>query len=213
MRVKQIRAHIDQNEDVFRSTRQHLITLLGPISLLVGAVVVNLVILLQFGWLPGLVDVVMLVLLIAAAGNYLINYLVYRSVEFVLTSRRIIGSSGVLTYKSREIPLERISEVSLRVTLFQRLFKVGSLTIASVGDENYITFDNLPDPVTIRSAINAAVEARRHRGDTGSNQSNSANPSDMSPIEQIARLGDLFARGLITRDEFEVAKAQLLRKI
>ena len=216
MGKKHMRARIESGEEVAYSGRPHGVVLLVPMAAMFLLAIADAVMLWRYSWLGVLIKLAGLVLLVLAGLNYVARYLAWRSIEFVVTSRRVISASGVLTYHSREIPLDRISEISATATLAQRMLRIGTLTISSTGDDPNLVLKYIFDPVQVRGIINQAIEARRVRVELGTTQSFAvpASPSDGShPLEQLSRLGDLYSRGLISREEFEVAKAELLRRI
>ncbi len=211
-----MRARIEDGETVAYSARPHGVVLWAPMALMFLVAIGDGVMIFRYSWLGVLIKLVGLLLLIVAGLNYVARFLAWRNVEFVVTSRRVISASGVLTYHSREIPLDRISEISASATLWQRLLRVGTLAIAAAGDDPDLVLRYLYDPVKVRSVLNGAIEARRTRIESGTTQSFAAVSSQASaehPIEQLSRLGELYSRGLITRGEFEAAKAELLKRI
>src|SRR5262245_28126756 len=67
------------------------------------------------------------VLLAAVAGRVLR----WATTHFVLTTDRLIFRSGVVAKFGREIPLERINDVTFSQSLFERLVGVGDLLLES----------------------------------------------------------------------------------
>ena len=59
----------------------------------------------------------------------------WRTTHFVVTTRRVLVRSGLLTRRGLDIPLNRITGVEFRQSLFERLLGVGTLVIESPSDE------------------------------------------------------------------------------
>lgn len=208
------RIHVDTGEEVILETRPHFLLVAPAFALFIAAVLISTLAIFVYSGLPSIVKLVLLVLLGASIANFVARYLQWKSIEFVVTPRRVFYCSGVLSVRSAEVPLERISEIKTSANLFERTVGVGSLRISSSGDDSEIDQRLLPVPSRIRNAINSAAEARRRSIDSQRTASGTViQQLPASPIEQIAQLGELFSKGLITRDEFESAKAELLKRI
>ncbi len=210
----QSRIHIDTGEEVILETRPHFLLVLPALLLvLLGAIAATLFIF-SYPWVPAIVKIGLILLLVIAIVNFVARYLQWKSIEFIVTPRRVFYCSGVLSVRSAEVPLERISEIKTSANLFERTVGIGSLRISSSGDDSEIDQRMLPNPSGVRNAINRAAEVRRKSIDAQKTLPTTVIQSaPASPIEQIAQLGDLFGKGLVTRDEFESAKAELLKRI
>lgn len=209
-----VRLHNDTGEEVILETRPHFLYIFGSVALLILAVVVATSGVFIYPWLPRLLKLGLVLLVLVSMVNFGARYLQWKSIDFVVTPRRVFYCSGVLSVRSAEVPLERISEIKTSANLFERTLGVGSLRISSSGDDSDIDQKMLPNPGDVRNAINRAAETRRKSLDfQKSDKGPGTQPLPLSPIEQIAQLGELFGKGLLTRDEFENAKADLLRRI
>lgn len=135
----------------------------------------------------------------AVAG---LSMLRWKFTEFVLTNERIIARAGVVAKMSREIPLERVNDVTVHQSVLDRLLGSGSITLESAGEYGQTTFDDIGGPIEVQKRIYEAAEARR--GLAGAPQ-----PTG-SVADEIAKLADLHARGAITDTEFEASKRKLL---
>jgi uncharacterized membrane protein YdbT with pleckstrin-like domain len=183
-------------EEVVLDVRPHAWGLVPPalVSLLAvtGAVVAGV---------AGVPTVVLAVCL----GWLLRRYLRWMTTSFVLTTDRLIHRSGVLARRRREIPLDQLSDIGCRQRLLGRLVGIGDLTVESAGRDSLEAFTGLPHPEEIQDEIHAQLEANRDR--------RSNRPPEASIPEQIDQLADLARRGILTREEFEAKKAQLLDRL
>ena len=56
-------------------------------------------------------------------------YLRWRTTHYVVTTHRLLWRSGVLSRTGRDIGLSRITDVSYRQTLWQRVIRSGTVTL------------------------------------------------------------------------------------
>lgn len=125
---------------------------------------------------------------------------------YVLTSERLIRRSGVLARRGLEIPLERINDIQFSQTILERVLRSGDLLIESAGEHGQSRFRDIPDPEGFQSLIYHVRESRTR--DLGGG---SAEPVD--GVTKLQRLADLLKDGLISQEEFDAKKQQLLDEI
>ena len=69
------------------------------------------------------------VLLVLSLLWLLVRYLKWSTTNFVLTTDRLIDRSGVLSKHGHEIPLERVNDIAVSQTLFERIIGAGDVMI------------------------------------------------------------------------------------
>ncbi len=134
-------------------------------------------------------------------------YRQWANTHFVVTSRRVIYRSGVISKSGIEIPLDRISNVLFHQRLFERALGAGDLTIESAGESGQQKFANVRKPDAVQNEINYAIEAQRTNRMTPQSVS-----GDSIPV-QIEKLAELRDSGAITQAEYAASKADLLKKL
>ena len=147
----------------------------------------------------------------------------WRSTNFVVTSERCIYRSGVLRKTGIEIPLDRISTVFFSQNLFERILHAGDLGIESAGEGSRQNFSDITNPVEVQNTIYQQMEGNENRkyDRIGSEARQAAAGIAQTPppqqstqvitvAEQLEKLADLHQRGVITAEQFEAQKAQLL---
>jgi uncharacterized membrane protein YdbT with pleckstrin-like domain len=139
---------------------------------------------------------------------FLVKLAEWRTTHFVLTTDRLIVRSGVLSKQSREIPLERINDLSYHQTLFERLVSAGDLVIESAGERGQDTFSRIPHPERVEQLIYAEIESNRQR--TSGVHIEQQGPSIPNQIAELAKLRDL---GVVTDAEFQAKKTELLSRM
>src|SRR5262249_4295515 len=149
-----------------------------------------------------------------------LEYLQWRMTYFVVTSRRVIYRSGVISKRGVEIPLERINNINFHQRLIDRIIGAGDLDIESAGKDGQSHFDFIRHPDGGQHEIYRPTEAR-NKPKAMAQPAPGAAPSPPSPpsppsanvpeqIEQLARLRDA---GHITVAEYEAKKAELLGRM
>jgi uncharacterized membrane protein YdbT with pleckstrin-like domain len=73
-----------------------------------------------------------------------IPFIRWFTTHFVITNRRIMFRTGVLTRQGIDIPMARINSVQFRHGLVDRMFKTGTLIIESASDDP-LEFDDIPN--------------------------------------------------------------------
>ncbi len=85
----------------------------------------------------------------------------WRSRLLVITTNRVIYRWGVVRRTGREIPLERVQDVTYHQTLLERLVGAGSLTIESAGASGQEPFPDIRHPAEMQSLINRLMSGDR----------------------------------------------------
>jgi uncharacterized membrane protein YdbT with pleckstrin-like domain len=137
-----------------------------------------------------------------------VKFAEWRTTHFVLTSDRLIVRSGVLSKQGREIPLERINDLSYHQSLFERLVGAGDLMIESAGERGQDTFPRIPHPERAQQLVYTEIENNRQRiSGTHVEQQEASIP------DQIAELAKLRDQGVVSDAEFQAKKAELLGRM
>jgi uncharacterized membrane protein YdbT with pleckstrin-like domain len=78
--------------------------------------------------------------------------------KYTITNRRVFVRHGLVSVNEQTARLERVQDVTLRQTLFDRLFGVGKLDIDTAGSEGgALEFKALAQPTQVREVLDAAV--------------------------------------------------------
>ena len=197
------RKFLNDGEDIVLDLHPHWWYFVKPVSTLV-------LLLVGVGFAYN-IDYLPLVLLGLAALNLLWlgwRYLTWVTNNFVLTTDRLIDRQGVLAKHVREIPLERINDLSINQSFFERIIGAGDVMVESAGERGQEPFADLPKPQHVQNAIYAEME----RSQTRSAQ-RASGPAQLSVPEQIEKLDELRQRGVISQAEFDAKKAQLLDRM
>jgi uncharacterized membrane protein YdbT with pleckstrin-like domain len=133
---------LHEREHQVITVRMHPAVLLSPVAIalagLIAAVVLNGTILKDLHFIMMLVWVGWLILFLRAlwlAATWSIEY-------FVVTSQRMILTSGLLTRKVAMMPLNKVTDMSFQRSLGGRLFGYGEFILESAGQDQALR--NIP---------------------------------------------------------------------
>jgi uncharacterized membrane protein YdbT with pleckstrin-like domain len=161
----------------------------------------------------------LLLVILGLAGWALVRLINWRSVEFVVTTDRVIFRSGVFAKHGIEIPLARVNNVNFSQGLLERLVGAGNLMIESGGEDGQSHFTDVREPQQIQRIIHEQIEQYRQRRMTdavppppapAAYRAAPAAPGPASVADEIAKLETLYQKGTITQAQFEAQKQKLL---
>jgi uncharacterized membrane protein YdbT with pleckstrin-like domain len=220
---------LSEDEELIYDLRPHWLTLVVPtlITLAVVVAVGAAWVVLPAGDLQQpaqlAVGVLGVVVLLATVVGRVLRW---ATTHLVLTTERLIFRSGVVAKFGREIPLERINDVTFSQSLFERLIGAGDLLIESAGEQGQSRFSNIRDPEAVQLELYRQMEANdRRRAGYATTQPHHpvAHPAAdrtpvpptraPSPLDDLERLADLRDRGAVTEEEFQRMKRELLDRM
>lgn len=91
----------------------------------------------------------------AYIGNVVKRVAGFKNVEYVFTDKRIILRSGLIGINLDSLYYSSITNVEVKVGLYDRMFKVGDIYL-SVGEKKHI-IDDIPNPYVYGAKIQALV--------------------------------------------------------
>jgi uncharacterized membrane protein YdbT with pleckstrin-like domain len=97
----------------------------------------------------------------------LLPVLVWRTTVYELTNRRMRLRDGILTRNGRDIPLSRITDVSFRKGVLDRLLGCGTLVVESAGEHGELSLTEIPHVEQVSSLLFQLVEDERQSVDRG----------------------------------------------
>jgi uncharacterized membrane protein YdbT with pleckstrin-like domain len=133
---------------------------------------------------------------------------VRRANDFVLTNHRLIQEVGILSRRSIDSRLDKVNNVEHRQSLWGRLLDYGDVEIDTASERGETVFHNVGHPLAFKNAIQAAAEQYRSAG-----RMPLAAPAGPSGAERMRQLKTLLDDGLISRDEYEAKRQELLTQL
>ena len=165
--------------------------------------VMALTVLAQFdGWKETVAIYLMIGALVVSAAWLVVKMVQWRTTYFVVTSHRVIYRQGVLARSGVEIPIERMSNVNFKQTIFERLIGAGDLIIESSGRDGQQKFSDIQNPEEVQNIVHAALQSRESQSGGNDVQGDVAT--------QLEKLEGLRQRGTLSAEEFIEQKRRLL---
>ena len=83
--------------------------------------------------------------------------------KYTITNRRVFVRHGLVSIQEQTARLERVQDITLHQTLFDRMFGVGRLQIDTAGSSGgALEFKALLEPTEVREVLESAVRAEQH---------------------------------------------------
>ena len=186
-----------------------------------GLVVVLLLIMtsaVSTDWLSDVLWFITVIALIVWVVNTIYQFVQWRTTQFAVTDQRVAYQSGVIRRSGVSIPLNRVNNVNFDQSMIARMLNNGIVIVESAGETGDSVFENIPDPESVRSLIFGQVEA----DETADSERDAAalarilkeqnvdGPAAQSAQDRLKELEGLHAQGLVSDDEFEVKRKQIL---
>ena len=153
------------------------------------------------------ISIATVVAALVIAAVILFKNMVLRSNEHVLTNRRMIQQTGILNKRSMDAPLDKVNNVEHWQTVWGRMLGYGDVEIDTASEHGATRFRDIRRPLEFKSAIVAATEDYRSR------RFAPVPPVTPSGADRIRQLKALLDDGLISAEEFEAKRQQLLKEI
>lgn len=199
---------LGENEKVLRETHQHWFVLFGKILLeLLLIVLIVGGIFVAYPFYP--MAIYGLILVLVPVIGILNDVIVWRNKAYIVTTHRVIQTSGVFSKDVIDSSLEKVNDVKLSQSFLGRLFDFGDIEILTASELGVNLFHQIADPVGFKTAM---LNAKERLGFDNEYRTE-GHPVNVDIPALIARLDDLRKRGIITELEFQQKKAELLAKI
>lgn len=200
---------LGEREQIVLVTRQHWLVLAEAIIaealLLIGIIALVTLVLTTWVVSPLVALGYLLVLLPILALTR--DVLAWANRKYVVTTRRVIQISGVVNKNVLDSSLEKVNDVRLEQSAFGRLLGYGDVEILTASELGSNRFSRIADPIRFKTAmLNAKERLERETVVTPA-----AGGRDVPSL--IAALDILRQQGVLTEEEFNRKKAELLAKL
>ena len=168
------------------------------------------------GWLAIVVAVV-------PAAEVIRILLDWLNERYIITNRRVMEVRGTINKNVRDSALEKVNDVELNQSIVGRLLGYGTVEIITGSDIGVNEFRRISNPVRFkREMLNAKEQYRRSGLDldeemvparAASASSQAGDPSKGDIPDLIAELDELRQKGIISEEEFQAKKTELLDRL
>jgi uncharacterized membrane protein YdbT with pleckstrin-like domain len=179
-----------------------LLEIVLVIAILVAASLGAILLINPFFWVG-------LVLLIIPAISMMRDILKWNNHKYVVTNRRLIQVFGVFNKNVTDSSLEKVNDVKMDQSFFGRIFGYGDIEILTASELGVNRFTMIGNPVRFKTAmLNAKVQLESGALDRGQLQ-----PKQPDIPTMIAQLAALREKGIVSEEEFQKKKADLLSRL
>jgi uncharacterized membrane protein YdbT with pleckstrin-like domain len=130
--IEYVQQQLGASERILYTERHHWVFFVAEMIkwILFAAVLLALIILLRVWWLPdaGWVWWLLLIFLVPAA-RIAWGFLSWRVNVYVLTNRRVIESTGVLSKRVADSSLEKLTDIVLKQSIIGRMLHYGDIVV------------------------------------------------------------------------------------
>lgn len=134
---------LSDDETVVLDTHPHWKTLVFPTLALLATC-------LAAGFLLAVVDddigryVILGVAALLVILFFVVPFLRWRTTLFVITTKRVVVRSGILSRTGRDVPLSRVNDVTFSHNLLERMLRCGTLVVESAGERGQVQLTEVP---------------------------------------------------------------------
>jgi uncharacterized membrane protein YdbT with pleckstrin-like domain len=134
----------------------------GRMAILVPGVLLTILALVVCLWAGFSALVTIVVVAIVALVTIVWAFLETIRWKYTITNRRVFVRHGLVSIHEQTARLERVQDITLHQTLFDRMFGVGKLLIDTAGSSGgALEFKALVEPTRVREVLDDAVRAER----------------------------------------------------
>lgn len=201
-------------EGIVFKTRQHWLVVLPTIlinSLLSLLIVVGSVFLVSR---LGPWALIALLLLVFPLGKLDLDLLNWWNEVYVVTNRRVIQLEGIINKHSIDSSLEKVNDVVLEQSALGRLLNYGNVQILTASEIGVNLFERVARPVRFKTEmLNQKEGLSRLESFRAEAERVKEAPSAREIPGLIAELDELRQKGVITEEEFQREKGELLEEL
>lgn len=204
---------LGQNEALVLITRQSWVVLVREaiVDFVVALIFIIITVFAQtltfvqpFGWLLGL-------LILFPAGRFVYRFLQWANEEYIVTNRRVIQINGLVNKNVIDSSLEKVNDVRMTQSVLGRLFNYGDVEILTASELGSNLFQRIGDPIGFKTAMLNEKEKLGFAENAAIPPPAAPKPLDIPSL--IASLSAMRKEGMITEEEYEKKKAELLARM
>ena len=210
---------LGDNEQILYSTRQHWFVFVRSILLesvvLVAIFALVSFAILMYGHLYSWINLLFYLMIIPFI-SLIFDFFSWWNRKYIITDFRVIQISGIINKDVIDSSLEKVNDVKLTQSFFGRIFNFGTVEILTASERGMNRIRLLGDPIRFKTTMVNAKEALEMGTFDSLRRRNAAKnmavPTNDIP-SLIAQLDNLRQQGVISQEEFQAKKAELLKRM
>ncbi len=202
---------LGRNERIVFATRQHWVRILP--SILGGAALAAVILGLTFA-LPQILfpwSLLLLLALVYPLWHLTATALFWYNRRYIITNRRVIEMRGVFSKVMSDSSLEKVTDVVLEQSAMGRLLGFGDVEILTASDVGVSLLKTIADPIGFKVWMLDQKESLLGIGDLASEGEGAVEAADVPQL--IQDLDELRQKGILTAEEFQAEKQELLDEL
>lgn len=151
-----------EDEDEVLNFHPHWKTILGPLLLavLIAAIAIAAAVFIPGGTVRLIIGGLGLLLIVIALAAPITRW---ACTSYILTNRRLVLRTGLLNRHGRDIPLNRVNDVSFDHGLIDRILGCGKLTVESAGERGQLVLRDIPRVEHVQNEMYRLIEEEQQR--------------------------------------------------
>jgi uncharacterized membrane protein YdbT with pleckstrin-like domain len=134
------------------------------------------------------------------------DFLNWSNHQFIITNRRVMQISGIFNKNVIDSSLEKVNDIKMSQSALGRIFGYGDIEILTASELGVNLFKKIDNPVGFKTVL---INAKAHL-EQGTPVEIERKPD--VPV-MIAKLAELRAQGVLSEEEFQQKKTELLAKM
>jgi uncharacterized membrane protein YdbT with pleckstrin-like domain len=201
---------LGKNERILLKTRKHWSILFGNITLEIVLIIALIGAVIAVATMTAFPMATLgLVLVLVPLAGMVRDFLVWYNRQYIVTNRRVIQISGLFSKDVVDSSLEKVNDVKMSQSFFGRLFDYGDIEILTASEVGANVFRSIGEPVKFKTAMLNAKERLGFEDEMGVQAARATN--DIPSL--IAGLDELRKKGILSEEEFQQKKTELLSKM
>jgi uncharacterized membrane protein YdbT with pleckstrin-like domain len=201
---------LSENEQVVLVARQSWVVLVREFLInlflalvAVGITLVAMAVFPQYGWLAGF-------LMLIPAARFALQFVDWVNRSFIITNRRVVQVEGTINKNVIDSSLEKVNDVRMSQSVLGRMLNYGDVEILTASEGGTNRFRRISDPIKFKTAM---LNEKEKLGFSEGAGGVAPAPTATDVPALIAQLKALFAEGLITEEEYNKKRAELLERM
>lgn len=204
-----LKSLLGEDEKIILETRQHWFVLLRSmlVELIIFLIIIAVVSMIMFWLLHNTLVAIGYGLAIIPIVFLFWDVLVLANQKYVVTNWRVFQINGVINKNVIDSSLEKVNDVKLEQSFWGRIFDYGNVEILTASEQGINLFTRILAPIRFKTAMINAKEKLENSRRVYDNRAN------LSVPQLIEELNHLHQQGVLTEEEFQLKKADLLKRL
>jgi hypothetical protein len=200
------------NEEILLSTRRFWFVLLKEILLdliiMIILIAASAILMPMIGLIAGIGFIVVLI----PFADLIRHAMDWMNRQYLITNNRVIQVSGIINKNVIDSSLEKVNDVKLSQSFWGRIFGYGDVEILTASELGTNLFQFLGNPVAFKKVMMDAKNRLSGNSEDGGMRFMNVVKERTIP-DLIADLDELRIKGIITPEEFQAKKKDLLSRM